>query len=596
MKIKKTSVYAFVVIITLSLFGCVDNAYDLSDIDSTIGVKVNELVVPFNLDDITLQNILNLEDDSQIKEINGEYAFSEEGSFKSDPIEIPSFIISAPQANPISDTLDMVAYDIGTSPSLFATNSDNNRLFTAEVNKASTTFSIESQSIDPALIKIDRIGTNFLIKLSISIIGLDAILNSIEIQDISIELPKGLKATVSDDGVYDPSTGLLTYNTLLLSDENLQKDLTISVSEIDTDQAGLILANGELSLVSTTYFSSTFAIYEHNLKESVDMDEVANLKKLTYQLDINFPNGDIEVTHFTGDIHYKLDGIGIPSITIDNIPSLLEQEGTDVRISNPQIYLSIKNPVYRDYQIYAKAGIELTPTPKSNLTFHTQLTFDKAESNLCLSPLPPDNMYVPGATHVPFTNLGNILSGSELPSKIDIKVTDPEVPQQTVSNFRLGDNLGTIQGTYKFYAPLALTDKSQIHYTETIDGWSDDELENLTVENLQIEATVESNIPFGFTATAYPIDKNGNNLTKDGQPIEAILKTVGADGTSTNLLPALAHTSVLIDIDGPLHNLDGIILKAILSGAEGNLSLKPNQQIQFTAIKVKVSGEYINEL
>ncbi len=81
MKIKKTSVYLLTFFVALSLFACVDNAYDLSNIDSTIGVKVNELVVPLKLDAITLQNMLNLEDNSQIKEINGEYAFLEEGSF-----------------------------------------------------------------------------------------------------------------------------------------------------------------------------------------------------------------------------------------------------------------------------------------------------------------------------------------------------------------------------------------------------------------------------------------------------------------------------------------------------------------------------------
>lgn len=62
------------------------------------------------------------------------------------------------------------------------------------------------------------------------------------------------------------------------------------------------------------------------------------------------------------------------------------------------------------------------------------------------------------------------------------------------------------------------------------------------------------------------------------------------------MLPALANTNILIEVEGPLKDIDGIILKAILSGAENNNSLKPNQKIQFTDIQLKVTGEYINEL
>ena len=82
MKLKKLQVYTIALLVSLSLLACVDNAYDLSDIDSTVGGKVNNLIVPLKLDAITLQNMLNLEDDSQNKIINDEYAFLAEGSFE----------------------------------------------------------------------------------------------------------------------------------------------------------------------------------------------------------------------------------------------------------------------------------------------------------------------------------------------------------------------------------------------------------------------------------------------------------------------------------------------------------------------------------
>lgn len=601
MKIKRILVYTISLLLALSLTACIDDAYDLSDIDSTVGIKVNDLVVPLKLDAITLQNLFDIEENSQIKEINGEYAILEEGSFESNSINIPSFKIPAPEIDPISETLDLVSYGMGDSQLTFTNKSpyisipDDFCLFDAEIPETSASFNISAQNIDSALVKIDEIGANFIIELFISFSGLDSILNSVELENLVIELPKGLKATASNDGNYNSSTGLLTYSKLIISDSNFQKKLTLSVSSIDANEAGMELSNGKLLLETSYSISGRLAIYGRNLKKPVDTDKLLNLKQTTYLLNVKFPDDDIEVVDFTGDIRYRYKGIDASPIIIDDLPNLLVQEGTDIRIVNPQIYLSINNPLYNDYQLYATGGIELIPTPKSDITFETNLMFDRATNQFCLSPTPPEKMYLEGFTFVEFSNLGDILSGDQLPSKIDIEVVNPEVPQQTVHNFVLGQSFETVKGSYTFYTPLALTNEAQIHYIDTINGWSDEELDRLKVDRLDINAKVESNVPVGFKVIAYPIDKSGNEITKNGQPIEAILQSIGADGETNDMLQAIANTNVVIEIDGPLIEIDGIILKAILSGAEGNKALKPNQKIKFTDIQLKVTGEYINE-
>lgn len=591
MKVEKTHSYLIALLVGLSLFACIDNAYDLSNIDSTVGLKVNGLVIPLNIDEIKFQNIINLEDGSQLKEINGEYTFIEDGSFSSDPIEVPSFVIPAPIIIPIKETLDFISYDISIFPESIP---DDYCLFNTGTVDASTSYSFVANNIDPALVKIDEIGANFLLKLFFNFSGLDALLNSIEIEDLVIELPKGLNATVSDQGSYDPATGTLTFTNTLLTDVNLQKEITLSISKIDAELAGLKLVDGELSLETTSVLSGKFAIYGRNLKKPVNKDELSNLKQLTYQLAINFPNGDIKVTDFTGDVRYHFDGIDVSPIIIGDLPDIFNQEGTDIRITNPQIYVSINNPLYQDYQLYAKAGIELFPSPKSDFEFETNLTFANTMNQYCLSPIQPEKMYVSNSTFVEFANLGNILSGDKLPDKIGVEIY-PEVPQQTVHKFQLGQSLGAVQGAYVFYAPLAMTAEAQIHYTDTLDGWSSKELDNLIVSELSLEAKIQSSIPFGFKAIAYPIDKDGNRLTNSGQPIEAILQSVGLDGTTKDTLPAFANTNVLIEMEGPLKEIDGIIVKLTLSGAEGNHSLKPNQNVQLTDIQLKVSGEYLNQ-
>ena len=58
-------------IASLSLTSCIDDSYDLSDIDTTVKVQVNDLTVPVNIDAITMKSILNLKEDGIVREVDG---------------------------------------------------------------------------------------------------------------------------------------------------------------------------------------------------------------------------------------------------------------------------------------------------------------------------------------------------------------------------------------------------------------------------------------------------------------------------------------------------------------------------------------------
>lgn len=63
-----------VAVASMPLTACIDDNYDISDIDTTAEIKVNNLVVPVNLDEITLSNVFDLDDESVVKEVDGIYA------------------------------------------------------------------------------------------------------------------------------------------------------------------------------------------------------------------------------------------------------------------------------------------------------------------------------------------------------------------------------------------------------------------------------------------------------------------------------------------------------------------------------------------
>ena len=133
-----------------SLFSCVNDDYDLSDVDTTVGMEIHDLTIPLKLDEVTLKSVLELEDDSQIKVLNGEYVVIEDGTFSSKRIELPSFTIEVPAIDPIEDELspnlhldDLIPEGLDSSflPLLDnITIPDDYKVVSFELENASTTF------------------------------------------------------------------------------------------------------------------------------------------------------------------------------------------------------------------------------------------------------------------------------------------------------------------------------------------------------------------------------------------------------------------------------------------------------------------------
>lgn len=51
----------------LLLTGCIDDNYDLSNINTTSEVKVDGLIIPVNVKDVTLNSVIDLDENSDVK-------------------------------------------------------------------------------------------------------------------------------------------------------------------------------------------------------------------------------------------------------------------------------------------------------------------------------------------------------------------------------------------------------------------------------------------------------------------------------------------------------------------------------------------------
>lgn len=574
--------FLFPVVGAFLLSGCVDDAYDLSNIDTSAELKVNGLALPLNIEDITLDDVINVNNNGRIRVVNGEYVLFEEGEFESDNLMIDPIHADAPDSDKTVNYLDLVLPEASELQRRAAANEP----ITAEyhLKEDFSNYRYEISNLSEHLVSLKRIEAKMSVSTKLRIEGLNADDHlSIDFKDITIHLPKGLEIS-NHPGVYDTETGTLTIDHLPTVDNGVKLD--VDIEGIDFEQAGLFIDQ----VLNSMTFDEKFTLAEGKIV--VVTDDISKLPKqigLTKECDFS----DIDVTSFTGAIKYDFDGFDIAPIYLTDLPAVLTQEQTDLHIANPQIYLSINNPA-APYKVSAQTGLKFT-THRSGLedkeytldNGYFTLGYEQGTGNqlFCLSPDVPETFYegFDGATHVPFSTLGDVLSGNGVPTSIDISLVNPCIPEQMVENVEIGVDMGKVKGRYLFYSPLALAKESIIVYNEIVDGLSSDVTEDLTISQINITADISTDLPIGAKMAVYPMDKNGNRIQNvQVSPFE---------------IPANAKAFPLdIVVTGEITDLDGIMFEAVAQPDGSETSLKPSQSISLKGIKVRVSGKYTTKL
>lgn len=567
----------------LLLTGCVDNDYDLSNVDKTTEIKIKDLVLPVNLDAVLLDDIIDLDDESKIKTvtINGKeiYAVSETGTFSSDPIDISGFTADSPVVSP-STTVFRTAgtQQHATASTLYRLDSSTPQ----DIN-------ISATDIDESIYSITLIETApMMVRISMEATGIGSS-TTMKFSSLTMNFIKGLTfESLPANYSYDATSGELTVTDLDCPDHKCSIDLTVTA--IDFTKSGTSLKNHCLT------FNSRINVKDGSLITETDLSaDVAVPSEITFT--VNTYVDPMRAKSFTGQIHYSLegDGLDIDPIDLSDLPDFLAQDGTDLKLQNPQIYLNLTNPVATD-RLTFHTGLMLTAVRQdssipfmldNNGTVNVGYGEGFGPYNFVLSPsLPAEPLpeFAQGITHVPFSGLSNVLSGNGLPDRIEISLINPELPVQDVNRFRLNNSLPAVEGKYEFFAPLALKDGengSVIIYTDTKDGWYDDDLEKLTIEHLAIEADATSTIPLGAKITVHPIDINGNRIP--GVTVEGAEIAANASGQH-----------ITVSVKGTITNLDGIYLEAVVRPGSGE-TLAPSQTIRLDNLKARVSGKYVTE-
>lgn len=583
----------------LALTGCIDDKYDLSDIDTTSQFQVKDLVLPVQLDPVTLSDIINVKDGDQIKEvtINGKtfFAVEETGEFESDGIKVNTF-----EAD--SDPLESktARFKINGAAGL-------KKGAKRKADAASAYYLIErvQQNIDYEASGIDG-SVRELTSLTYNPLSFVILLTSEKITDnlgprlenLEIQLPKGLiLSNVTASGYtynpsdYSPATGVLHLGTIDV--KGAKSEIVITSTGIDLSSYDHPFKYDAGSNSGSFSLKSDFTIEDARLTFSTGSDLLALLgEEIDFTVDYQLT--PLVATSIMGSIAYDLSGTGldIDPIELDNLPDFLADPETNLILANPQIYLNLNNPV-GEFGLGYQSGLEIISFRQEgdkafNLGSEITVAGKSGQYNYLLAPDPAAVSNIPEdfATNIikmTYPNLGMILSGNGLPEKLDIKLIDPQIPvQKLTSPFLLGVELPGMKGTYRFLAPLALEGDSRIVYTKTEDGWWSEDLADLVITKLELSALVSSDLPLDATMAVYPLDKDGNRIQ-------------GLTIVPVNLPANSQDREMTFSITGEIRNLDGVLITATVT-PDSQDALSPDQLITLKNIRVKVSGNYTREL
>lgn len=562
--------------------GCIDDNYDLSDIDTTTELQVKDLVLPLDIDEIAMENIVQIEDTGMVKVINGEYVVLDSGTYKSDEIIIPSLLIPAPTVAPIKSHITLVENNTPTAVAIpqFPMRFD--------IGTQMSSFTYTQSNVTEYIVDMDMIGAEFDIMIDLVVEGLENNIKSWTLEDFKMQFPKGLTGE-SNIGTYNPETGLVEIGSLKVEGSTVR--FKMSITEVDLKKAGAVFDHATHSFT----FGDEIGIKSGFVTVGAeDVISVANIPSVA-DFNIIFTMGDINVNVFGGTVQYSIEGINIADIPITGIPDILSQNLTDISLVNPQVYICFSNPLGTNFGLYAQTGLTLTAKrrnqPDQSYSIDNEYFKLACEGcqgcQFCLSPTDPGTGNYWGkfvnAQHVPFTSLSNVLSGNGLPNAIGIKLNNPCVPAQKIGHFPLGANLGRMTGCYTIYAPLQLKDGSKIIYSSTEAGWWDEEVAKVTIKKLQVNASITNDLPVDIEITGYPIDVNGNQI--NDVVIEGLTVKSGS-----------VDEPLEIKITGEIKDLDGITFVAKAKATPQQESLRPNEHIILKNIKVMISGNYITEL
>lgn len=563
----------------LTLAGCsTDDSIDVGEVDTTIGVKLNNFTVPLGqAEKITLGDVLDLKDDDCISTTaNGDYEFFKQGD-AADPAHPQVDIINVsektskdedPFIGPSEKPAGFDLLPVGTTLTGTA----------GSISKALNTFNYSAAKPDDVL----DLTTAEVEGEATIIVNFNTHLQGFidKFTSFDIEFPAYMT-------LEEPTQGTLVGNKLKFGEVATNSTIyskvklkSLKFQEIDAANK-LVIQNGNITMLGDVKVDVTYPdLVKKNSSSDITKMQINGITSIT----------TVKITSATGKFDPKIDLDDIGDIKIDSkdVPDFLDDPQVNITLTDPQITLNINSDVDLD----AVVDGTLTSTFNNGTTSQVKISNieipRKKNSKILICRQPKTLPYQDYTAVYVVENLSDLMT--KIPEKVTFKA-NARVDKTKAGTIKLGTPY-TISTSYSFKAPLSLEAGSTIVYDDKTDGFYEDIDENdidLRGEaELVITGKVTNNSPLELTLAPTAIDVNGNALKG--------IKLVSANTIKSNLTdktPSDLKITLTKDANVNLKDVkfDGIKFKATAVSKDATTLNKDNHYININDLKISVNSE-----
>ena len=563
----------------LTLAGCsTDDSIDVGEVDTTIGVKLNNFTVPLGqAEKITLGDVLDLKDDDCISTTaNGDYEFFKQGD-AADPAHPQVDIINVsektskdedPFIGPSEKPAGFDLLPVGTTLTGTA----------GSISKALNTFNYSAAKPDDVL----DLTTAEVEGEATIIVNFNTHLQGFidKFTSFDIEFPAYMT-------LEEPTQGTLVGNKLKFGEVATNSTIyskvklkSLKFQEIDAANK-LVIQNGNITMLGDVKVDVTYPdLVKKNNSSDITKMQINGITSIT----------TVKITSATGKFDPKIDLDDIGDIKIDSkdVPDFLDDPQVNITLTDPQITLNINSDVDLD----AVVDGTLTSTFNNGTTSQVKISNieipRKKNSRILICRQPKNEPYQDYTKVYVVENLSDLMT--KIPEKVTFKA-NARVDKTKAGTIKLGTPY-TISTSYSFKAPLSLEAGSTIVYDDKTDGFYEDIDENdidLRGEaELVITGKVTNNSPLELTLAPTAIDVNGNALKG--------IKLVSANTIKSNLTdktPSDLKITLTKDANVNLKDVkfDGIKFKATAVSKDATTLNKDNHYININDLKISVNSE-----
>ena len=579
---------------------CIDSSFDLNeDIDMTMAFGADGLSMKLgSTGKVYLDDILDIDKSVKLDDSNV-YYLVEEGSTNVDftvntvKTTIRNATLHADQE--LFNFSELVPAGVASVP----VPSDWN--VSANLTGQTDDFSFTLSNIQSEVKSIEEIYPKGSTKVSLSlklVTSKNVKAKFTAITGLKITMPEYLRIKSVSQGTFEGN--VITIPTV--ANPGTGEFCRIDVECIDLGEDGKISGNSLVLPVEKSHIemSGTFKL------GAMEAFNVTANDKIKLEMDIVLGSGvsgqdatltvDKVVGKFDPSINPNIESINIQ----EELPDFLQDDSVYIAVANPTLRFDVdmtEIPVSLDFsgKLIAhknaqggQAGFDKTVVlPQSGMA-----EFLKSKQN-CIyfsqqaTPYDPTGLNT-SATKYQVSNLGDLIN--QLPDYIKVDVSGKQIKvKNEPATIELGRNYNASLG-YKIFVPFQFNSGLKIVYRDSTNSLNED-LQDYQAEGLAIKATAYSTVPLDLSATVYPVDVNGDEIsTIQVDQVNIQASNDGATEKATEM-----EVSVKLTDPKDLQKVDRFLFRVSADAKQSNLSLNSKQYLRFDNVRLQLKGKVIGD-